>query len=164
MIFALFFRCALLKFSAKSWFDLHFLQAALAVLAVFSYPVLLLLLSHLNFLAGNSNIWIGKIQICGGKYKYLNRKNSEFLAGNSNAKCIMQNANINANIKFSPKPNIFAQSQNLHPNLKFSPKPKIFARTQNFCPNLKFSLQPKIFAQTQNFRPDLKFSPEPKTN
>ena len=33
----------------------------------------------------------------GGKFKYLNRKNSEFLAGNSNAnakcKCKMQNAN-----------------------------------------------------------------------
>ena len=27
----------------------------------------------------------------GGKFKYLNRKNSEFLAGNSNAKCKMQN-------------------------------------------------------------------------
>ena len=49
----------------------------------------------------------------GGKFKYLNRKNSEFLAGNSNAKCKMQNAkckmqNANANAKFSPGPKIFA--------------------------------------------------------
>ena len=85
----------------------------------------------------------------GGKFKYLNRKHSEYLAGNSNAKCKylnrknsdfwreiqMQNANINANIKFSSKP-------------KISPKPKIFARIQNFCPNQKFSPKPKIFAPT----------------
>ena len=41
----------------------------------------------------------------GGKFKYLNRKNSEFLAGNSNAKCKMLNTkckmqNANANMLF----------------------------------------------------------------
>ena len=39
----------------------------------------------------------------GGKFKYLNRKNSEFLAGNSNAnvkfKMQMQMQNANANAK-----------------------------------------------------------------
>ena len=37
----------------------------------------------------------------GGKFKYLNRKNSEFLAGNSNAnvKCKMQMQNANAKCK-----------------------------------------------------------------
>ena len=52
----------------------------------------------------------------GGKFKYLNRKNSEFLAGNSNAKCKTQNR---------PKPTIFAQTQHFRPNPK-SPEHKIF--------------------------------------
>ena len=102
----------------------------------------------------------------GGKFKYLNRKNSEFLAGNSNAnaKCIMQMDNAKAN---SPEPKIFAQTPKFSPepekfrifggkfkckmqNAK-SPKPKIFARTQHFRPNRKFSPEPKIFAQPKNF-------------
>ena len=53
----------------------------------------------------------------GGKFKYLNRKNSEFLAGNSIAKYA------------KCKSKIFAQTQNFRPNLKFLPEPKIFART-----------------------------------
>ena len=56
----------------------------------------------------------------GGKFKYLNRKNSEFLARHSNA---------------NAKP----------PNLK-SPKPKIFTRTQN-RPNPTFLPEPKILTQ-----------------
>ena len=65
------------------------------------------------------------------------RKNSEFLAGNSNAKC-----------KYNCKHKIFAQTQNFRPNLKFLPKPNFFARTHNFCLNLKFSPKLKIFSQT----------------
>ena len=41
----------------------------------------------------------------------------------------VQNANINAYIKFSPKPKIFAWTQNFCPNQNFWPKPKIFTQT-----------------------------------
>ena len=63
-----------------------------------------------------------------GKFKYLNRKNSEFLAGNSNAKCKMQNRpNPNSEffaVKFKCKIKFF-----FRPNTKFSPEHKIFAPT-----------------------------------
>ena len=35
----------------------------------------------------------------GGKFKYLNRNNSEFLAGNLNSRCKMQNANAKCKCK-----------------------------------------------------------------
>ena len=56
-----------------------------------------------------------------GKFKYLNRKHSEFLVGNLNAKCKikMQNAKCKCKckyLKFSPQPKIL-------------PKPKMFTQT-----------------------------------
>jgi hypothetical protein len=52
----------------------------------------------------------------GGKFKYLNRKNSEFLAGNLHAhcKCKMQMQNANAKCKCKSK----MQMQNANANAK----------------------------------------------
>ena len=105
-------------------------------------------LCYLKMLAGNSNIWIRKIRVFGGKCKMQNAKRKTQI--------------FCPNPKFSPKPKVFARIQNFCPNPKFWPEPKIFPQTQNFGPNQKFSPKPKIFAQTKIFCGNPKFLPEPK--
>ena len=59
----------------------------------------------------------------GGKFKYLNQKNSEFFAGNLNAKWKRGKGDKGTRGKGE------MQNAKFHPNLKFSPKHKIFAQT-----------------------------------
>ena len=65
----------------------------------------------------------------GGKFKYLNRKNSEFLAGNLNAKC-----------KRKKKKCTMQMPMHFYPNLNFLPNPKLSLKP--------VFTKPKIFART----------------
>ena len=73
----------------------------------FGYQLLSFALNRYIGLTLNANEEVPRLSPCppppmlsnffGGKFKYLNRKNSEFLAGN-----------FHANLTFSPEPNFFA--------------------------------------------------------